>query len=547
MIPSRVGRRPDRTTLAVVALAAAALVVRLVGLGDRPLHWDEARVGYWSLRSLETGFFSYRPVAGGPLVYHLSRPSLALFGATDFALRLPFALFGAALPLAALLFRGRLAADETVGFAAVLAANPILVYYGRFARGDVLAVGFALVAFGFAVRLVDGAGRRNAYGLAAAVALAVASSGLGVVALGCLAVAGLLVFDHAALLPSARPAAMRLGEYAARLRGAATPAARALLVFVGLYVFAFAPRAGDTDGAGLYTPGTILGAIDAALFGSVRRFVGVRVVDRYPEGTHEYLPYFGDLLGALALAALPVVLLGAAVFLVDRYTAGGPRSEVSAAVYWAGASLAFVPMLTEVSAPWLGVYVVVPLALPAGIGLAALVRWGRSAFDSRDVPRVAAAVIVLLALVAQTGAVATTEVYGPSDRDTELAHFAQPSSEFSSFRDNLSAWVGPTDDEGPEVLYYGSSMYVADGAADYPPVPDPWGEQLPMAWYVERIGADSTSAATPEALESRSSVPPVVIAPADERGTVAPLLDGYVAHQYDTGLWGRPVVVFVKN
>ncbi|MCO8268564.1 TIGR03663 family protein, partial [Haloferax sp. AB510] len=148
MTPSRVGRRPDRTTLAVVALAAAALVVRLVGLGDRPLHWDEARVGYWSLRSLETGFFSYRPVAGGPLVYHFSRPSLALFGATDFALRLPFALFGAALPLAALLFRGRLAADETVGFAAVLAANPILVYYGRFARGDVLAVGFALVAFG---------------------------------------------------------------------------------------------------------------------------------------------------------------------------------------------------------------------------------------------------------------------------------------------------------------------------------------------------------------------------------------------------------------
>lgn len=97
------------------------------------------------------------------------------------------------------------------------------------------------------------------------------------------------------------------------------------------------------------------------------------------------------------------------------------------------------------------------------------------------------------------------------------------------------------------MLYYGSSMYVADGAADYPPVPESWGERLPMAWYVERLGADTASAATPEALESRSSMPPVVIAPADERGTVAPLLDGYVAHQYDTGLWGRPVVVFVGN
>ncbi|WP_396612673.1 flippase activity-associated protein Agl23 [Haloferax sp. S1W] len=547
MIPSRLRRRVGRTELAVGAMVVLALVVRLVALGSRPLHWDEARVGYWSLRYLETGHFSYRPVAGGPLVYLLARASMALFGATDFALRLPFALLGAALPGIALLFRSRLRDDEIIALAAVLALNPLLVYYGRFARGDVLAAGFALLVLGFAVRLLDGGGRKNAYGLAAAAALAIASSGFGIVALACLGVAGLLVFDHAALVTSSRPAATRLGEFVARTRGSATPAARALLVFVGIYVFTFAPRAGETDGAGLYTPGTILTAFDAAIFNSVRRFVGVRVVHRYPEYTHEYLPYLGDLLGTLAIAAVPVTALALGAFLVDRYGTSGPRALVSAGAYWAGAALVFVPMLTEVSAPWLGVHVVVPLAIPAAVALAALIRWGRSALDAGDVPRVAATVLIVGALLVQTGGVAASEVYAPSARDTDLAHYAQPPSEFDSFRDNVSEWVGPTDDADVDVLYYGSSMYVAETADDYPPVPDSWGERLPLAWYIAREDADTRSVATEAELRQLSDVPPVVVVPATERGTVAPLLDGYVAHEYDTALWGRRVVVFVKN
>ncbi|KAB1188477.1 MULTISPECIES: flippase activity-associated protein Agl23 [Haloferax] len=547
MIPSRVEWRADRTTLAVGALALVALLVRLVGLGDRPLHWDEARVGYWSLRYLETGYLTYRPVAGGPLVYILSRTSLALFGLSDFALRLPVAIASAALPLVALLFRSHLEDNETIAFGAILALSPLLVYYGRFARGDLLAVGFALAAFGFGLRLLYGNGRQNAYGLAAACALAIASSGLGIVALGCLGIAGLLVFDHSALLRSSRPAAIRLGEFAARVRGEATPAARAVLVFVGLYIFTFAPRAGITDDAGLYTPGTILGAIDVALFDSVRRFLGVRVTHRYPGGTHEYLPYLGDFIGVLVFAALPVTLLAIAVFVIDRYTAGGPRTVVAAAVYWAGASLFFVPMLTEVSAPWLGVYAVVPLAIPAAVGLATLVRWGRRALNAGQTPRVAAAALVLLALVAQTGAVATGEVYGPSDRDSQLAHYAQPSNEFTSFRENLSTWVGPTDDEEVDVIFYGNSMYVPEGAADFPPVPERWGERLPMAWYVARLDADTATVTSPAELRERGGGAPVVIAPAEERATLAPVLNGYVAHEYDTALWGRPIVVFVKN
>ncbi|WP_410764694.1 flippase activity-associated protein Agl23 [Haloferax sp. DFSO60] len=546
MSSSRVERHLDRTTLAVIAVAVVALVFRLVGLGGRPLHWDEARVGYWSLRYLETGYFSYRPIAGGPLVYVLSRWSLSLLGLTDFALRLPVALFGGLLPLSALLFRGRLRDSETVAFAAILATSPLLVYYGRFARGDIFAIGFTLVALGFAIRLADGEGQKNAYGFAAAIALAIGASGFGVVTLVCLGIAALLVVDHAALVSSVRPVAMQLGTLSSRLEDAVTPAARSVLVFFGFYVFLFAPRAGETDAAGIDSPGTILTAIDVALFESVRRFVGVRIVHRGPEGTHELLPYFGDILGLVALAALPVLVLAVGSFLVDRYTAGGPREIVSLGAYWAGASLVFVPMFTEVSAPWLGVYLVVPLALPAAVGLAALVRWGWSAIEARDVSRSSLALLLAVALVAQAGAVAASDVYGPSDRDNQLAHYAQPTDDFTDFRDNLSSWVTPDDDQ-PDVLYYGQSMYVSDGSTDFPPVPDEWGERLPVDWYVAREDAQTISATTPTQVRDLETVPPVVIAPATARGELSPMLDGYVATEYETALWGRSVVVFVEN
>ncbi|MFD1526235.1 TIGR03663 family protein, partial [Halolamina salina] len=85
-------RRLDRVERGVVALAALALLARLVGLGTRPFHWDEARVGYWALRSLETGVYEYRPVAGGPFLYVVGRRLFALGLTSDAAARFPVAL-----------------------------------------------------------------------------------------------------------------------------------------------------------------------------------------------------------------------------------------------------------------------------------------------------------------------------------------------------------------------------------------------------------------------------------------------------------------------
>ena len=283
--------RIDPVVLAVAAIAVAGLGLRLVGLGGRPFHWDEARVGYWALRYLDTGAYQYRPVAGGPLLYLLDRALFGIFGVSEWIARLPVAVLGGALPLVALLFRDRLDDGETVVFAAILAVQPILLYHSRFLRGDVPLALFGLAFVGFALRAWDRRSRRDAY--AAAVSLPFAASASGFVGgyLVCWVVAWALVVDQRSVAAdrgsSVRATLIALRD---RLAGTATPAARAGLLAIGTTAFLFAPRSGPGVEVGLYDPTTLHLAFYEGTVGAFRRLVGVRVVHRFPDGTHAFIP-----------------------------------------------------------------------------------------------------------------------------------------------------------------------------------------------------------------------------------------------------------------
>ena len=147
--------RRDRTALAVAGLAVVALAVRLAALGRRVAHFDEARVAYWTVEYVETGVLFYRPIIHGPLLQHLNAGLFGLFGAGDLVMRLVPALVGGLLPLSALLFRRRLSREAVVSLAFLLALNPVLVYYSRFMRGDILAGAASFVAFACLLRAVD--------------------------------------------------------------------------------------------------------------------------------------------------------------------------------------------------------------------------------------------------------------------------------------------------------------------------------------------------------------------------------------------------------
>jgi uncharacterized protein (TIGR03663 family) len=432
-------------------------------------------------------------------------------------------------------------------------------------RGDVPLALFGLASVGFALRAWDRRSRRDAYAAAVALPLAASASGFVSGYLVCWAVAWVLVVDQRSVAAD-RGSSVRatLRTLRKRLAGTATPAARAGLLAVGVTAFLFAPRSGPGVEVGLYDPTTLHLAFYEGTVGALRRLVGVRIVHRFPDGTHAFLPYVGDAVGLLVTAALPVFLLGVATTLWTRY-APSRRPLVEGVGYWGLAAIVVFPTLSEVSALWTLVHVVVPLSLPAAVGLAAILRRGTAAaaasradVDSAsrteiDAGTVVAVVLVVVAVTAQAGAVTAADVYGPSDRSNELAQFAQPSDDLEGL-ESAASDVADGDPSTVEVYYVGSAYHVpADRSTRSPPVGDAWGNRLPLPWYFESAGADTASTENVStfdsayANESGAAGPPIVVAEPSHRDALAARLDAdYEAQTYRLGLWNREVVVFVR-
>lgn len=160
-IRSRIER--DRVAAAVVAIVVLALLARLLALGGRVAHYDEARVAWWTLDQMRTGRFQYRHIIHGPFLQHVNTHVFSLLGPSDFAARLVPALVGGLLPLSALLFRAHLRGSEVVALALLLAFDPILLYNSRFSRSTVLVAAFMFVVFGLFVRALDARDVRYAH------------------------------------------------------------------------------------------------------------------------------------------------------------------------------------------------------------------------------------------------------------------------------------------------------------------------------------------------------------------------------------------------
>jgi uncharacterized protein (TIGR03663 family) len=137
--------------LAYVALVAAALAVRLIGLADRPFHHDESQDAYFSWLFWTQGDYEYQPILHGPLRFYLTALTYVLFGDSDFTARLPPALMGTLMvPLPALL-RGQIGRVGAFAAAVALAFGPTFLYYSRFAREDIYiaCITLALLAVTF--------------------------------------------------------------------------------------------------------------------------------------------------------------------------------------------------------------------------------------------------------------------------------------------------------------------------------------------------------------------------------------------------------------
>jgi len=337
------------------------------------------------------------------------------------------------------------------------------------------------------------------------------------------------------------------------------PIAGAYLLFVGILVLFYAPRGGATDAPGLWAavgnPAGFPITAEEALAGSWEAFMGTW--GRGQHQRHAYVPFLVDYVERMSAGAIVTSIFAVVGFVADRYGPDGPRDLVALGFYWGVASLFGYPVITDIKAPWATVHTIVPLAIPAAVGLGVLYRWGREAVTDRRTLEATLAVVIAVLVVGWTAGVAYDVNYPASDaeRNDAFAHWTQPGNDLRWTLERIER-VAAENEDGPDVLFYGSRkphnrdeqlFYVPDESRTLqPPAPSGWFDRLPLPWYLERYDASVTSS-PPDAppSEALNDPPPVVIAYAWDADEVKPHLGGYVAFRHRFKLWGEDVVVFI--
>ncbi len=539
--------RRDRVVYAVVGVTLLALLARVVALGGRPFHWSEARVGYWALRFAETGAYEYRPVAGGPLVYVLARWTFELFGATDATARLPVALVGGLAPLVALLFRGVLDDRETVAFAGLLALDPLLLYYSRFLRGDVLAAVAGLVVVGAAVRYHRTGDSRLLYLGAAALAATAAASGFGFAYPVVWAVALLFAVDEARIRETPERVVDALRSADEWILDRLPVLGRAVAVFLLVWYVLFAPRAPGLA-PGLYDPTRVVTVAGAAFEGAIREFWSYRVVYRLQPSTpgrHGLVEYAVGVIETAVATSGVTVAAGFVGFFTERY-----REDARRLVAFGGYATLFGLLVFALAAPephpWVAVHLLPFAALPGAVGVVRVGAALRSRVSPRDHGRVVLATAVVVA-GATVGGAPVAGAYAPPEPGSPFAQYAQPTDDPEEILPRIARAI--EGNEGVDVLFVAPQFFTRD-EYDSPPIAEidrrNFGNRFPMLWYAERVDAEVDAAFNTSYMPRDS--PPVVVTTPRYAGAVGQRLGGgYSRVRLGVGLHSKNVTVFVQN
>jgi uncharacterized protein (TIGR03663 family) len=136
-------------------LIAVSLILRLIGLADRPFHHDESQDAYFSYLFRTTGDYQYNPLLHGPFRFYLTGLMYVLFGDTDFTARLAPALMGTLMIPLCFGFRRLMGRGAAFAMAALLAFEPTYLYFSRFAREDIYIACITLALIVVIFRFLD--------------------------------------------------------------------------------------------------------------------------------------------------------------------------------------------------------------------------------------------------------------------------------------------------------------------------------------------------------------------------------------------------------
>lgn len=592
----------DRVLQALLAIVLVGLVLRLLFLGDRTAHFDEGRVAYWAHYSMETGNFAYRRIIHGPVLQHVDRWLFGLVGASDFTMRLPVAVLGSLLPLSALLFREHLRRVEVVVLGVFLAINPVLLYYSRFMRSDLLVAAFMFVALGFVVRYYDTRKPRYLYLASAATALGFGSKENAIVYVLVWVGATALLADQALYRPRnhdsggsllrAKLGALhrRLGDVPGRFQsavlGTVGHAFWVVLIFVVLVVLIYAPRGAGMEGlqhpplppsegaVGLWqavgNPVLLPELVASTLEHTVDEFANWFGAASEP-GCHKdnvidgWLCYLGRYVRVMITKAAPLTLFALGGFIYERYGRTNSRNLVMFMTYAGAVSVLGYPLGTDVWGAWIVVHAVVPLAIPAAVGVSVIAYWGYDAFVDDDRVGVSIAVAVLFLLAAVTGAVIAGSVLTNDQSDeNHLVQFAQPGDDATPALEAMRTVSGRTD--GTDLfIYYGEqdsaydsnaafvqqreSSFEREGRAFYP-MCTKFHNSLPLPWYVAKADVTTDCERDRADLVDRleSDPPPIVLTQgSDTTVPTSALEESYVPRTYRWRTYTREVTFWFRE
>lgn len=558
--------RLSQTTRHVLGIVAVGFLVRFALLGARVAHFDEGRVGWWALHFLDSGQFEYRYIIHGPLVQHVNKFVFAAIGPNDFSLRLFVAVVGALLPLSALLFREHLNSDEVVGVAFFLALSPLLVYYSRFFRSTLLAAAFAFVAFGLVVRAYDEWEVRYVHAAVAFIALAFTAKENAAVYLLVWVGATALLVDHLLFRTGGEDSGVDwviekwhdsdIPPKEDLFFGALWHVVVGLVIFCGITLYFYAPREPNAAAVGFWQaitnptlfPEMVGRTIDDVIEGYSYWFGGTTDAGCRKENVIDaYLCFLGQELQAIGQSALALTAMAVVGFVAERYGRANARNVVLFTAYWGFVSILGYPLGTDIANAWIAVNALVPLALPAGVGIALV--WGRmrDSLHTGSV-RFGITVFVLLLIGGYMAVSMGTSVYtNPTSEENELVQYAQPADDFRPAMSVLDDHAASHD--GTDVLIVGST-YVRDSprAGGITPLCTSISDVLPLQWYIEAYDAEGDCIADPQnaslSLQRGSVDPLVVIAPSSQEDQLAPALPGYESAVHGLRTYGSEAVFF---
>ena len=147
--------------LLVTLIIIAAVISRFYAVGLRVMSHDEVNHVVPSYELYQGRGYAHDPVTHGPLQFHLLAASYFLMGDSDFASRVPAALFSiAAVVFVLFAFRRYLGRTGALLAGLFFLVSPYMLFYGRYTRNEAFVALFGLVMLYAVLRYLE-TGRHN--------------------------------------------------------------------------------------------------------------------------------------------------------------------------------------------------------------------------------------------------------------------------------------------------------------------------------------------------------------------------------------------------